>query len=72
MAGWRLPFLLVALPTLALTCLMLYLVEEPQAGQADALIQHANVKYKEKITWTKAKQVVMIPSNILMILQVGE
>lgn len=70
-SGWRAPFLVVGFPTVALAVAMMFLVPEPRRGQTEAVLRaaHAEGSYDERITWEKAKQVVRIPSNVLMILQ---
>lgn len=37
--GWRVPFVIVAIPTIALATLMLFTVEEPSRGVTEAALQ---------------------------------
>jgi predicted MFS family arabinose efflux permease len=72
--GWRWPFVIVAIPAIALATLMLLTTEEPVRGSTEAALQQqwdsdANFEYSERITWTKVGRLVRIPTNILVISQ---
>jgi MFS family permease len=72
--GWRWPFVIVALPTVALAALTWYTVGEPQRGITEAALQgeynKEDFEYEEKIDWEKTKALVRIRTNLCVILQV--
>jgi predicted MFS family arabinose efflux permease len=72
--GWRVPFVIVSVPAIALATLMLFTTEEPVRGSTEAALQQqwdsdADFEYSERITWKKVGRLVRIPTNILVISQ---
>lgn len=71
-AGWRWPFVVVALPATAVAVLMLLTTEEPQRGVMEAALQEGRAddfEYTERITAAKVRLLVRIPTNVLVIAQ---
>ncbi len=70
--GWRLPFILVALPNFVLALLYSRLAKEPVRGQAEAglqpLIQQGQI-YVARINWKEYKQLFRIKTNLLAFAQ---
>lgn len=82
---WRLPFVLVAAPSLLAALLMLLTTREPPRGACEEAMQaHARAAfassddplaasavspYSEKITWTKVRLLLKVPSNWLIFVQ---
>ena len=72
--GWRWPFVIGALPAIGAAALMMIVVDEPRRGATEAALQGEFARadgfaYAESITWPQLKQVLRIPTNLLMILQ---
>lgn len=72
--GWRWPFVIVAVPSIALATVMLLTTEEPPRGATEQALQGQykdgeGFVYDEKITWTKLRHMLCIPTNVLAILQ---
>ena len=65
--NWRMPFVLVAGPALALAFAVLLLVEEPRRGAQEAALA-ASSEYSEKIEWSKVRNIctclVCLPSRV--------
>lgn len=54
----------------SVTFILLYILSRPRGqGETETILQRANVDYDETITWAKAKAVVQIRTNTLIILQ---
>ena len=74
-SNWRIPFVLVALPSIGIALGCLVVIKEPKRGAAEeALAQrfknNPNYEYKEDVGWRrKFVQAFTIPSNILIIIQ---
>lgn len=70
--GWRLPFIIVALPNFALCLLFLLSVREPGRGRTEDalrdLIQSGAV-YTGRIDWRKYRELFRIKTNIMVFLQ---
>jgi MFS family permease len=70
--GWRLPFIIVALPNFALCILFLLSVREPGRGRTEdalkELIQSGAV-YTGHIDWRKYRELFRIKTNLLVFLQ---
>ncbi len=72
--GWRAPFVIVAVPTLALAALMMATTEEPARGGTEAALQAAwaaqpEFEYSERVTWPKVGALLRVRTNLLVILQ---
>ena len=70
--SWRLPYLIVAAPSLALSILISLTVRDPPRGACeDALrAQYAEGRrYDERVTWAKARRALRAKSNLLIIMQ---
>ena len=65
---WRLPFVLVAGPALALALAVLLCVEEPRRGAQEAALGSAD-EYTEKIKWHKVRNIFRIRTNLLCFAQ---
>ena len=65
---WRLPFVLVAGPALALALAVLLCVEEPRRGAQEAALGSAD-EYTEKIEWHKVRNIFRIRTNLLCFAQ---
>lgn len=70
--GWRLPFILVALPNFFLALIFWLTMQEPVRGQAEAglkdLIETGQI-YTARINWSEYKQLFRIKTNLLVFLQ---
>ncbi len=70
--GWRLPFIIVALPNFLFILLFLFTVKEPARGGSEDnlrdLIEKGKV-YTAKINWSQYKSIFKIKSNIILFLQ---
>jgi len=70
--GWRLPFIVVALPNFLLILLFLFTVKEPARGRTEDnlrdLIEKGKV-YTAKINWSEYKSIFKVKSNIILFLQ---
>eukprot|EP00903_Cladosiphon_okamuranus_P006010 g5930.t1 len=70
--GWRLPFLLVALPCLALTVLMLVATRDPPRGRLEAGLQEhfqAGGEYTERPSLKGLRMLASTPTVLLVLLQ---
>ncbi|KAG1670543.1 hypothetical protein FOA52_015408 [Chlamydomonas sp. UWO 241] len=69
---WRVPFVVVAVPSLCASVLMLVTCSEPPRGACEEALQDLHDEgtvYTEQITWRKAWEVCKVPSNILIFAQ---
>ncbi len=70
--GWRLPFILVALPNFLLIILFALTVKEPARGRAEEswkdLIDGGEI-YQERINWSHYKEFFTKKTNLLIFLQ---
>ncbi|MCF7797918.1 MAG: MFS transporter [Lentisphaeria bacterium] len=70
--GWRLPFILVALPNFLLALVFWFTMQEPSRGQAEEglkdLLQSGQI-YTARINWSEYKQLFRIKTNLLIFLQ---
>ena len=73
--GWRVPFVVVAVPAICLALLMVLTTEEPTRGGTEAALKQkwadtdGSFVYSERITWAKVRRLVRIPTNVLLIAQ---
>eukprot|EP00752_Nemacystus_decipiens_P003485 g3218.t1 len=70
--GWRLPFLLVALPCLALTALVLVATRDPARGRLEAGLQEhfqAGGEYTERPSLKGLRMLVCTPTVLLVLAQ---
>ncbi len=70
--GWRLPFILVALPNLVLAGLLGWLASEPRRGGAEPALQEALAaggEYSEKLRLSDLKEVFANRTNLLVFFQ---
>ena len=70
---WRLPFLIVSLPTVLLALFMAWTTTDPQRGAAEpALRETAQLEgffYDEHLTWRKCAALATNKTNLFVILQ---
>ncbi|MCF7802030.1 MAG: MFS transporter [Candidatus Marinimicrobia bacterium] len=70
--GWRLPFILVALPNFLLALIFWLTMREPVRGQAEEglkdLLESGQI-YTARINWSEYKQLFRIKTNLLVFLQ---
>lgn len=71
--GWRVPFLIVSVPTLFLAVLLVATTSEPRRGAKERVLGQVNqldgFEYSESITCEKLKLLVSSPSVIMLLLQ---
>ena len=70
--GWRLPFIIVALPNFALCLLFLLTVREPARGVTEESLKELIEKglaYTGKINWRGYRDLFKIKSNIMVFVQ---
>ncbi len=70
--GWRLPFIIVALPNFALCLLFLLTVKEPARGVTEESLRELIEKglaYTGKINWKGYRDLFRIKSNIMVFVQ---
>eukprot|EP00879_Flechtneria_rotunda_P006260 GHRR01006579.1.p1 GENE.GHRR01006579.1~~GHRR01006579.1.p1 ORF type:complete len:583 (+),score=156.80 GHRR01006579.1:972-2720(+) len=70
--NWRVPFVVLAAPTLLLAIVLLFTAQEPPRGAFEEALSGqlaAGAEYSETITWHKLRLLLAIPSNWLIILQ---
>ncbi|MBP7738640.1 MAG: MFS transporter [Spirochaetes bacterium] len=70
--GWRLPFIIVALPNFALCLLFLLTVKEPARGVTEESLKELIEKglaYTGKINWKGYRDLFKIKSNIMVFVQ---
>jgi len=72
--GWRWPFVVVAIPAIAMAFLMPFTTEEPQRGVTEAALREhwseaGEFVYDERITWAKLGHLLRTPTNVLVIAQ---
>ncbi len=70
--GWRLPFIIVALPNLALAVVFQLTAREPARGRSeDALSQlvQAGHAYAGRIDWGRYREIFRVPTNRLVLAQ---
>ena len=72
--GWRIPFAIVGVPSVALATIMWLTTKDPRRGGAEEALQGAfaggKFEYTERLSWQKTWFLARIPTNWLMILQV--
>lgn len=70
--GWRLPFIIVALPNFVLAIIFLLFVKEPQRGKTEESLKELieeGIAYTGRINWKEYKNLFKIKTNILVFLQ---
>lgn len=70
--GWRLPFVLVAVPNFILAIIFLLFVKEPQRGKTEESLKELieeGIAYTGRINWKEYKNLFKIKTNILVFLQ---
>ncbi|MGQ9842934.1 MAG: MFS transporter [Spirochaetota bacterium] len=70
--GWRLPFILVAVPNFILAIIFLLFVKEPQRGKTEESLKELieeGIAYTGRINWKEYKNLFKIKTNILVFLQ---
>ncbi len=70
--GWRLPFIIVALPNFALCLLFLLSVREPGRGRTEDGLKdliESGMAYTGRIDWKKYRELFKIKTNLLVFLQ---
>lgn len=74
-SNWRIPFVLVAVPSIGIALGCLIVIKEPKRGAAEEALaerfkSNPNYEYREDVGWRrKFVQAFTIPSNILIIIQ---
>ncbi len=70
--GWRLPFVIVAVPAFIMAILFMLTVKEPPRGRTEdslkELIEEGKV-YASKINWAEYKELFKIKTNLLIFVQ---
>jgi len=70
--GWRLPFVIVAVPAFLMAILFMLTVKEPPRGRTEEslkdLIEEGKV-YTSKINWSQYKELFKIKTNLLVFVQ---
>jgi len=70
--GWRLPFVIVAVPAFIMGILFMLTVKEPPRGRTEEslkeLIEEGKV-YASKINWSQYKEIFKIRTNLLIFVQ---
>ncbi|MCB1156122.1 MAG: MFS transporter [Leptospiraceae bacterium] len=71
--GWRLPFILVAVPNFFLVPLFYFFVPEPRKGAVEAgigeLIESGEISYPRSIRFSDYSKLVSLKTNLLLFLQ---
>ncbi len=70
--GWRLPFILVAVPNFGLGLVFWLTIREPQRGKTEESLKdliEAGEVYTAKISWPEYKNLFRIKTNLLVFLQ---
>lgn len=70
--GWRLPFIIVAVPNFFLCALMLFTVKEPPRGITEESLRdliEKGMAYTGRINWRQYRELFRIKSNLLAFLQ---
>ncbi len=70
--GWRLPFIIVAIPNFALCLLFVLTVREPGRGRTEDGLKdliEKGVAYTGRIDWKKYRELFKIRTNLLVFLQ---
>lgn len=71
--GWRMPFVVLAIPAIVFACLTFVLVEEPPRGHSDQEMAELAAKgqvYTERLDWESFRAVFRTKTNMLVFLQV--
>jgi predicted MFS family arabinose efflux permease len=68
-AGWRLPFLIVAAPNFVLAPLFLATIREPQRGRRELVVAEGGDIHGGRITWAAYQQLFRIPTNLMVFMQ---
>lgn len=71
-AGWRLPFILVAVPNFLFAVIFLLFVKEPERGKTEESLKELieeGIAYTGRINWKEYKNLFKIKTNILVFLQ---
>lgn len=72
---WRLPFAIIGIPSVLVATIMLLTTKDPQRGGAEPVLKEAfadeTFEYDQRLTWTKFKHVMRVPTNFLVIGQVS-
>ncbi len=69
--GWRIPFIIVAVPALIMAFIVLFTVEDPPRGQQEQALMRAvasGENYAGHFTWGKAWDMLTIKTNVLVFL----
>jgi predicted MFS family arabinose efflux permease len=67
--GWRLPFMIVAVPNFVLAPLFLATIREPARGRTEAAVAASGHGYSGRITWAAYEQLFRIRTNLLVFVQ---
>jgi predicted MFS family arabinose efflux permease len=67
--GWRLPFMIVAVPNFLLAPLFLATIREPLRGRTEAAVAASGHGYSARITWAAYRQLFQIRTNLLVFVQ---
>ena len=74
-SGWRVPFVVVAVPSCIIALLFYFTAMDPERGSCDADDYNnssetsSSHSYSEEISWVKIKEIFALKSNRLMFLQ---
>ncbi len=70
--GWRLPFVLVALPNLVLVAVFWRVAREPARGRSEDALQElvqSGHAYTGRIDWSRYREIFTVPTNRLVLAQ---
>ena len=70
--GWRLPFVIIAVPNFVLIALVALIMREPTRGGAEEALRGMKERgeaYEEKVDWARWKALFKIRTNALLFLQ---
>ena len=70
--GWRLPFILVAIPNLVIAVLFLFMADEPKRGSGEEALHaavEAGAEYTERIHLSDLKKLFSNKTNLLLFFQ---
>lgn len=70
--GWRLPFVLVAVPNLVLAVVFWFAAREPDRGRSEAALAEmvrAGQAYGGRIDWARYREIFAVPTNLLVFAQ---
>ncbi|GBG25921.1 Synaptic vesicle 2-related protein [Hondaea fermentalgiana] len=71
--GWRVPFVMVAVPAYFLALVLLVTTQEPRRGTKEEILNQvaasSSIVYSERITWQKVKVLLSCNTVVLLLIQ---